>query len=360
MAGTTSYVDSTRTVTFTPSAALPVATLTVNVTGARDAAGNVMDPVTWTSRPRPAAAAARARSGRPQPPPPPPSTADSSAVELGVKFRPTGRLRHRHPVLQGSRQHRHPHRVAVEQRGHPAGHRDLQRGERDRVAAGHLRRPGPGRRQHLVRGLLLRTRSGGTPTTTATSRPRRPPAARSPRCGTAPTAATGSTGTGPRVCRTAPTSRRTTGSTWSSTPPRWTPPPRPWSRKSPAAGSDSAPANTAGDRHLLGERRRPAPSASSSPARREPSRPGRVRRRHPDRDLDPVGRAGVLDDLHGDRQRRARRRRERDGPAHLELRHRGAPAPRTRAGPGRSDRCGDQRRRTRTRPIWPRCCAPKA
>ena len=36
------------------------------------------------------------------------------------------------------------------------------------------------------------------------------------------------------------TSPRTTGSTWSSTPPRSTPPPRPWSRKSPAAGSDSA------------------------------------------------------------------------------------------------------------------------
>ena len=87
VAGTSSYLDSTRTVTFTPSAALPVATLTVSVTGARDSAGNVMDPVTWTFT------TANSSSGCPctiwpsTATPTTASTADSSAVELGVKFR---------------------------------------------------------------------------------------------------------------------------------------------------------------------------------------------------------------------------------------------------------------------------------
>ena len=90
VAGTTSYVDSTRTVTFTPSAALrrgdPAPSTSA---GARDSAGNAMDPVTWTFT------TAASSSGCPctiwpsTATPTTASTADSSAVELGVKFRTT-------------------------------------------------------------------------------------------------------------------------------------------------------------------------------------------------------------------------------------------------------------------------------
>jgi hypothetical protein len=49
VAGTTSYDSPSKTATFTPSAALANATTyTVTVTGAKDAAGNVMDDLTWT------------------------------------------------------------------------------------------------------------------------------------------------------------------------------------------------------------------------------------------------------------------------------------------------------------------------
>ena len=105
--------------------------------------------------------------------------------------------------------------------------------------------------------------------------------------------------------------------------------------KSPAAGSDRA---------------RPPPPATATfsenvvvqfgqlPAHRTVrSRPGqsRLRRRHPDGDADPVVAPRVLDDLHGDRQRRPRRGRQCDGPAHLELLHRRAPAaPGPEQGPG--------------------------
>ncbi|MEV4348599.1 DUF4082 domain-containing protein [Actinoplanes sp. NPDC049596] len=47
--GTTAYDAGSNTVTFTPSTALAYSTAyTVSVSGARDAAGNVMTPVTWT------------------------------------------------------------------------------------------------------------------------------------------------------------------------------------------------------------------------------------------------------------------------------------------------------------------------
>ena len=87
VSGTTSYDAGTRTVTFTPSGALAVATFTVNLSGARDAAGNQMDPVTWTFT------TAASSSGCPctiWPATTVPTTAanaDSSAVEVGVKFR---------------------------------------------------------------------------------------------------------------------------------------------------------------------------------------------------------------------------------------------------------------------------------
>jgi hypothetical protein len=86
VAASTSYDAGTRTVTLTPSANLaPSTTYTVNLSGAKDNAGNVMDTVTWsftTAAPltcpctiwpnntTPATAAA----------------ADNSAVEVGVKF----------------------------------------------------------------------------------------------------------------------------------------------------------------------------------------------------------------------------------------------------------------------------------
>ena len=49
VAGSTGYDTATSTATFTPAAALATSTgYTVAVSGARDAAGNVMSPVTWT------------------------------------------------------------------------------------------------------------------------------------------------------------------------------------------------------------------------------------------------------------------------------------------------------------------------
>ena len=46
---TTAYNATTRTVTLTPNAALAgTTTYTVNLSGARDPSGNLMDPVTWT------------------------------------------------------------------------------------------------------------------------------------------------------------------------------------------------------------------------------------------------------------------------------------------------------------------------
>jgi hypothetical protein len=91
VAGSTSYDAATRTVTFQPSGSLAYSTVhNVTITGARDAAGNITPPVTWSFT----TAAA--------PPPGPtcpctiwPSTAipgtladpDNSAIEVGVKFR---------------------------------------------------------------------------------------------------------------------------------------------------------------------------------------------------------------------------------------------------------------------------------
>ena len=82
-----------------------------------------MDPVTWTFT---TAASANGCPCTIWPNSAVPSTAaanDSSAVELGVKFRASqAGLHHRHPVLQGHGQHRHAHRLAVEQdRQHEAG-----------------------------------------------------------------------------------------------------------------------------------------------------------------------------------------------------------------------------------------------
>ncbi len=85
---TTSYSAGTLTATLTPSAALATSTVyTVNVSGARDSANNQMDPVSWTfttaSTASPCPCSVWAASATPATA----STNDSSAVELGVKFR---------------------------------------------------------------------------------------------------------------------------------------------------------------------------------------------------------------------------------------------------------------------------------
>jgi hypothetical protein len=84
----TSYASATRTVTLTPTSSLATSTLyTVDISGAKDSAGNQMDPVTWSFT------TAASGNGCPctiWPNTAAPSTAaanDSSAVELGVKFR---------------------------------------------------------------------------------------------------------------------------------------------------------------------------------------------------------------------------------------------------------------------------------
>ncbi|GCD92153.1 N,N-dimethylformamidase beta subunit family domain-containing protein [Nocardioides sp. LS1] len=88
VAATTAYNAGTQTATLTPSAALATSTAyTASVSGATDPSGNVMDPVTWTFT-------TAAPTNNNCPCTIWPSTAtpagtdpDTSAVELGVKFR---------------------------------------------------------------------------------------------------------------------------------------------------------------------------------------------------------------------------------------------------------------------------------
>lgn len=86
--GVLTYTDATRTVTFTPSNALaPSTSYTVSLSGAKDPAGNQLDPVTWTFT------TASTTSGCPctlwpnTVVPTTPAANDNSAVEIGVKFR---------------------------------------------------------------------------------------------------------------------------------------------------------------------------------------------------------------------------------------------------------------------------------
>ncbi len=82
------YSSGTRTVTFTPSTNLATATVyTATVSGTKDTAGNIMDPVTWTfttaasSSPCPCSIWAASTT---------PAVAmdpDAGAIEVGVKFR---------------------------------------------------------------------------------------------------------------------------------------------------------------------------------------------------------------------------------------------------------------------------------
>ena len=87
VAGTTGYASATRRATFTPSAALAAGTrYTVTVSGATDAAGNVMTPRSWSFTTSGVTACPCTVWSSSQMP----GTADSgdgSAVELGVKIR---------------------------------------------------------------------------------------------------------------------------------------------------------------------------------------------------------------------------------------------------------------------------------
>ena len=86
--GTLTYSDATRTATFTPSAALAASTTyTVNLSGAKDTAGNLMDPVSWTFTTGSATGGCPCTIWANSVTPSTPAANDNSAVELGVKFR---------------------------------------------------------------------------------------------------------------------------------------------------------------------------------------------------------------------------------------------------------------------------------
>lgn len=86
VAGTAAYNATTRTLTFTPTAALSTGTqYTVTISGATDTAGNTMSPVTWgftTSGPRTCPCTVFAPTATPSTT----SVSDSGSVELGMKF----------------------------------------------------------------------------------------------------------------------------------------------------------------------------------------------------------------------------------------------------------------------------------
>jgi hypothetical protein len=87
VAGTTSYDGPSRTATLDPTANLAASTTyTASVSGARDTAGNQMDPVTWTFTTA-ATASACPCTIWPSSAVPAGTDPDTSSVELGVKFR---------------------------------------------------------------------------------------------------------------------------------------------------------------------------------------------------------------------------------------------------------------------------------
>ena len=86
--GTSNYDAATRTHTFTPTASLATSTTyTVSVSGTQDTAGNVMDPVSWTFITATTASTCPCSIWADTAVPGTPATNDSSAVEVGLKFR---------------------------------------------------------------------------------------------------------------------------------------------------------------------------------------------------------------------------------------------------------------------------------
>ena len=85
VAGSVAYNSSTQTETLTPSAALAYSTTyTATLSGAKDQAGNMMSPVSWSFTT--AAASTTTSIWSNSATPANPSENDASAVELGVKF----------------------------------------------------------------------------------------------------------------------------------------------------------------------------------------------------------------------------------------------------------------------------------
>jgi hypothetical protein len=88
--GVVTYDAAARTATFDPTADLAASTLhTVSVSGTRDTAGNTMAPVTWTFTTAATAGLCPCMIWPNNPTPANPSDSDTSAVELGLKFRTT-------------------------------------------------------------------------------------------------------------------------------------------------------------------------------------------------------------------------------------------------------------------------------
>jgi methionine-rich copper-binding protein CopC len=88
VAASTSYDAASRTVTLTPNANLATSTTyTVNLSGAQDSADNPMDPITWSFTTAAAAGSCPCTIWPNTTTPATTAAADSSAVELGVKFR---------------------------------------------------------------------------------------------------------------------------------------------------------------------------------------------------------------------------------------------------------------------------------
>jgi hypothetical protein len=82
------YDDATRTATLNPNANLAgSATYTATLSGARDAAGNTMAPLTWSFTTGSGSAITNATIFSASATPAVLSDADASAVELGMKFR---------------------------------------------------------------------------------------------------------------------------------------------------------------------------------------------------------------------------------------------------------------------------------
>lgn len=88
VAGALAYNATTRMATFTPSAALTATTTyTVNLGGAKDTAGNQMDPISWTFTTGSATGGCPCSIWASTVTPTTPAANDNSAVEVGVKFR---------------------------------------------------------------------------------------------------------------------------------------------------------------------------------------------------------------------------------------------------------------------------------
>ena len=245
----------------------------------------------------------------------PRSTNDTSAVELGVKFRSdvagyiTGIRFYKGPDNTGT----HVGHLWTGRR-HAARRGDLHRRDRLRLAAGRLRRPGRDHGQHDLRRLLPRAERRLRRRPTATSPARASTARRCTRSPTASTAPTASTSTAPRA-----SSRRDTFNASNY-----------WvdvvfdddvgtghdaahdqldaRRHSGASGVDAG-ANV--DRDASTSRWTPATINGDDVRAPRPSERARCRRRSPmtpasrTATLDPADRARALDHLHGDASRAA-------------------------------------------------------